>query len=247
MSAKKKNHFSGVAGLFDAIELKRFFINYLYFIIGVEILIFLVSFLGNLGPDKGPFPWKFYFYVAFVAPVAVTFLMGVFILAFNQYLFGVMHSKTEGEGSIEDDVEEKGQMLKIGTFLTHMRQVPFLPMLFLLISGAVLVYKMDDIFTFMVNAGEKVISYILIGAGVILAVGLVIGIIWVVTNYKLSRKHMEHEYKYRNDVMEKLGFLILDDDTVIDRNGKTVNQKLLPPSDDKETIRDTLKILPPSN
>ncbi len=246
MSAKKKDKFSGVAGLFDSVELKSFFINYLYFIIGVEIIIFLVSFLGNLGPSKGPFPWKFYFYVAFVAPVAITFLLGVFILAFNQYLFGNRILKTEGDDPSEEDIEQKGQMLKIGSFLSNMRQVPFLPMLFLLIAGAVLVYKMDAIFLFMINAGEKVISYILIAAGVLLVAGLIIGLIWVVTNYKLSKKHMEHEYKYRNEVMEKLGFLILEDDTVIDKNGKTVNQKFLPPSETEESLRDNLKILPPS-
>jgi hypothetical protein len=88
MSTDKKEKHSGLATLFDGVELKSFFINYLWFIIAVEILIFLVSFLGILGPDKGPFPWKFYFYVSFITPVAITFLLGVFILAFNQFIFG---------------------------------------------------------------------------------------------------------------------------------------------------------------
>ncbi|MBC2745372.1 MAG: hypothetical protein HGJ93_20750, partial [Desulfosarcina sp.] len=80
MSADKKEKHTGLASLFDGVELKSFFINYLWFIVAVEILIFLVSFLGNLGPDKGPFPWKFYFYVSFITPVAITFLLGVFTL-----------------------------------------------------------------------------------------------------------------------------------------------------------------------
>lgn len=247
MNAKRKEKHSGVASLFDAIELKSFFINYLYFIVGVEILIFLVSFLGNLGPEKGPFPWKFYFYVAFVSPVAITFLLGVFILAFNQYLFGIATTKPGEEDLGEGDGEQKAQMFKLGAFVSHMKQVPFLPMLFIMIAGAVVVYKMDAIFLFMVNAGERVISYILITAGVLLGVGLIIGMVWIFTNYKLSKKHMEHEYKYRNQVMDKLGFLILEDDTVIDKEGKLINQKMLPPSEEDEPIRDTLKILPPSN
>jgi hypothetical protein len=59
---------------------------------------------------------------------------------------------------------------------------------------------------------------------------------------------MEHEYRYRNDVMEKLGFLIMEDDTVIDKNGKLISQKqlMLPESQRLSEERETLKILPPS-
>jgi hypothetical protein len=99
MSPDKKDKQTGLASLFDGVELKSFFINYLWFIVAVEILIFLVSFLGNLGPDKGPFPWKFYFYVSFITPVAITFLLGVFILAFNQFIFGHTPSVYE-EGAL---------------------------------------------------------------------------------------------------------------------------------------------------
>ncbi len=60
---------------------------------------------------------------------------------------------------------------------------------------------------------------------------------------------MEHEYRYRNDVMEKLGFLIMEDDTVIDKNGKLVSQKQMLPAPHHEPgkERENLKILPPSN
>ena len=49
--------------------------------------------------------------------------------------------------------------------------------------------------------------------------------------------------------MEKLGFLIMEDDTVIDKNGKLISQKqlLLPESQRPAEERETLKILPPSN
>ena len=80
--------FVGVARLFDAVQLKSFFLNYLYFIVAIEILIFLVSFVGNMGPEKGAFPWKLYFYSAFIIPVASTFLLGIFILAFNKFFSG---------------------------------------------------------------------------------------------------------------------------------------------------------------
>ena len=248
MSADKKDQHSGLATLFDGVELKSFFINYLWFIIAVEILIFLVSFLGNLGPDKGPFPWKFYFYVSFITPVAITFLLGVFILAFNQFIFGNAPAGGE-EGSTGGEADDsRSKLFQFNLLLTHMKRVPFLPVLFVLVACTVLFYKLDAIFLFIFNAGEKMVTYSLIACGILLVAGLIFGIAWIVSNYKLSKKHMEHEYRYRNDVMDKLGFLIMEDDTVIDRNGKLVSHKqaLLPESQKHAEERESLKILPPS-
>ena len=232
MSAEKKEKHSGLASLFDGVELKSFFINYLWFIIAVEILIFLVSFLGNLGPDKGPFPWKFYFYVSFITPVAITFLLGVFILAFNQFIFGNTPAIGEDGGVGAEADDSRSKLFQFNLLLTHMKKVPFLPVLFALVACTVLFYKLDAIFLFIFNAGEKMVTYSLIACGALLVAGLLFGIAWIVSNYKLSKGHMEHEYRYRNDVMEKLGFLIMEDDTVIDKNGKMISQKhlLLPGS-----------------
>ena len=248
MSADKKDQHSGLATLFDGVELKSFFINYLWFIIAVEILIFLVSFLGNLGPEKGPFPWKFYFYVSFIAPVAITFLLGVFILAFNQFIFGNTPSGGEEAGAGTEADENRSKLFQFNLLITHMRRVPFLPMLFALVACTVLFYKLDAIFLFIFNAGEKMVTYSLIACGILLVAGLIFGIAWIVSNYKLSKKHMEHEYRYRNDVMDKLGFLIMEDETVIDKNGKLISQKqlLLPESQKPSEEREALKILPPS-
>ena len=248
MSADKKEKHSGLATLFDGVELKSFFINYLWFIIAVEILIFLVSFLGNLGPDKGPFPWKFYFYVSFITPVAITFLLGVFILAFNQFIFGNAPAAGEDGGVGAEADDSRSKLFQFNLFLTHMKKVPFLPMLFAIVACTVLFYKLDAIFLFIFNAGEKMVTYSLIACGVLLVAGMIFGIAWIVSNYKLSKRHMEHEYRYRNDVMEKLGFLIMEDDTVIDKNGKLISQKqlLLPESQKPSEEREALKILPPS-
>mgnify|MGYP000271255563 CR=1 FL=1 len=248
MTAEKKEKHSGLATLFDGVELKSFFINYLWFIIAVEILIFLVSFLGNLGPDKGPFPWKFYFYVSFITPVAITFLLGVFILAFNQFIFGNTPSVGEESGAATEDDDRRSKLFQFNLFLNHIKKVPFLPVLFVLVACTVLFSKLDAIFLFIFNAGEKMVTYSLIACGVLLIAGLIFGIAWIVSNYKLSKKHMEHEYRYRNDVMEKLGFLIMEDDTVIDKNGKLISQKHLLPASPHEPSqeRENLKILPPS-
>ena len=250
MTTIKKEKHSGLATLFDGVELKSFFINFLWFIVAVEILIFLVSFLGNLGPGKGPFPWKFYFYVAFVTPVAITFLLGVFILAFNQFIFGNAPAAGEGDDDEADAVDSRSKLFKFSLFVTHMKKVPFLPILFALLALSVLFYKLDAIFLFVFNAGEKVVTYLLIACGVLLVAGLIFGIAWIISNYRLSKKQMEHEYRYRNDVMDKLGFLIMEDDTVIDKNGKLVSQKqslLTAPPESSDKERENLKILPPSH
>jgi hypothetical protein len=246
----QKHKYAGLATLFNNVELKSLFINYLYSIIAVEILIFLVSFLGNLGPNKGPFPWKFYFSVAFIAPVAITFLLGVIILAFNQFIFdSVPTSGEERSIGIEKD-ENRSKLFKLNLLLTQLKKLPLLPILFFLVICSVVFYQMDAILLFIFNAGEKMATYLIIAVGVLLAVGLIFGITWIVSNYKLSKKHMEYEYRYRNDVMEKLGFLIMDDDTVIDKNGNMISQKqLLPPATSQESSEDqeNLKILPPPN
>ena len=248
MDSEKKKKYSGLASLFDSVELKSYFINYLYFIIGVEILIFLISFLGNLGPEKGPFPWKFYFYVSFITPVAITFLLGVFILSFNQFIFGKSEARPEDAEPDGDEAPSSSKLFKFGLILHHMREIPYLPMLFLLVAGAVFFYKLDDIFRLIFSAGEKMAFYLLIAAGILLGAGLIFGLIWIVMQYRLNKKHMEHEYAYRKEVMDKLGFLIMKDDTVIDKEGNLISNKPASKPDNGKYLPEieNLKFLPPS-
>ena len=72
-------------------------------------------------------------------------------------------------------------------------------------------FKMDVILMFVVNASEKMLQYLLIAGGVLLAAGIVFGGIWLLINYKLRKKHMDYQYQYRNQVMEHLEFLVMDD------------------------------------
>jgi hypothetical protein len=245
MSAKKNENFVGVASLFDSIQLKAWFLHYLYFIIGVEILIFLVSFVGSIGPNKGPFPWKFYFFVSFTIPIAITFLLGIFILAFNKYLFGnslLEEDKEEVDGA---NSERKSYMLKMNMFLNNMRHAPFLSVMFLLILGSVVAYKIDDIMLVFLNAGEKVIKYVLISIAILLAVGLIFGIFWVIANYKLRKKHMEHHFQYKKDVMAQMGLLIMDDETVINKDGKIISEKDFKLIEMNQDDKKKFQILPP--
>lgn len=238
--------FVGIARLFDEIQLKSFFLNYLYFIVAIEILIFLVSFVGNMGPDKGPFPWKLYFYASFIIPVAITFLLGIFVLAFNKFFFGINPAGEDADDGQVEEGDHKKHFLKVSAYLTNMRQVPFLPILFLIIAGSMLFYKLDDIFLFIVNAGEKALSYLVIGAGILLGIAIMLWLLWLFVNYRLNRQHMHYEYKYKSDVMEKLGLLVLDDNTVIDKDGKVLSQPDTLLIEGETTEKGNLKILPPS-
>ncbi len=241
MSTEKRNSFKGIASLFDGVQLKTYFVNYLYFIIGVEILIFLISFFGSLGPEKGPFPWKFYFFTAFTIPIAITFLLGVFIFAFNNYLFG---QETGSESLSTAEMEKKSHLLKLNIYLNHMRQVPFLILMFVLLIGSLVAYKLDAIVLFVLNAGESVVRYGLIALGIILVAGIIFSITWLVANYKLKRRHMEHQYRYKNDVMQQLGLLITDDERVITKDGDVIsNRENLIEMEKKDNSK--FQILPP--
>jgi hypothetical protein len=224
MNAKKGDRFKGIASLFDQAQLQTYFVKYLYFIIGVELLIFLISFFGSLGPDTGPFPWKFYFFAAFTIPIAITFLLGVFIFAFNNYLFG-REAGGDGENLSAAEMEKKSHLLKMNIYLHHMRQVPFLILMFLLMIGSLVAYKLDAIVLFALNAGEAVIRYGLIALCIALLAGIIYGITLMVANYRLRRQHMEHQYRYKNEVMRQLGLLITDDERVITKNGDVISTR----------------------
>ena len=75
----------GIAALFDDFERKELFKKYLIFLGWIEIFIFASCWLYNIGNDgydkygpvEAPFPWRAYFLISFLAPVAITFLMGI--------------------------------------------------------------------------------------------------------------------------------------------------------------------------
>ena len=247
MEIDNKENQRGLASLYNRVELKSLFINYLYCLIAVEILILIVCFLGNLGPNKGPFPWKFYFFTAFTAPLAITFLLGVIALAFNHFIFYPKSTIWEENTSGIDSDAKQSKLFQFNLFLAHMKKVPFLLVLFVLVISTVLFYKIDTILLFILNAGEKVVTYLLIACGILMSVGLIFAVAWIVTNYKLRQKHMDYEYRYRNAVMDKLGFFVLENNTVIDKNGQMITQK---PAETAVPQRhnadqENLKILPP--
>jgi len=246
MIEKEKKEYVGIAKLFDSGQLKAYFINYLHFIVIVEIIIFIASCVGYLRADGISFSWKFYFSVAFTVPIVITFLLGIFILAFNRYLYGKNPGDPLSSDTAVSAVSKKQAAITWNTFLNFSRSIPFLFLLFLLIAGSIILYQTDTIFLFVANAGEKVVRYFLICAGVALAAAIIIGVVWLVVNYKLRKKQMDQQFQYKNDVMERLGMMIMDDNTVIDRQGKVISVEHAQINETPGREPDSLQLLPAS-
>ena len=243
MSEASKDDYAGIARLFDAVQLKSYFINYLYFITGTEVLIFVFTFFSHLRPENGPFPWKFYFYLSFIVPIAMTFLLGVFILAFNKYVYGKNPaSETDFESS--SDTASVENTVKTRLFINSMRTIPFLPVLFFIVLGSVIFYKLDVIFLFVANAGEKAVKYSLMAVGILLVAGAVIGVVWIIVNYKLRKQHLENQHQYKNEVMNNLGLLILDN-KIIDKNGRIISDGHTSLLEMNKTDKERFQFLPP--
>ena len=147
----------GVASLFDDYEIKDLFKRFIQLLVVVEVLIFLVCWVYQLGIDEVavtgkpvdvPFPWKAYFLVSFAAPVALTFLTGIVVVAFNSFLYG-----QRGQAIFKEDGLE-GFAAKVAKTANFCFQLPFL--LTLLLLGALIgvVYNMGAIMDFLARFGE---------------------------------------------------------------------------------------------
>lgn len=220
MSGQTEEKLKGIANLFEKAELKSFILNYLIILMVVEGLIFFVSFVVHLtSPDAG-FPWRPYVFASFIAPVAITFMFGVVILFFNKYMYEYSHASSKELAGFGGDLSSPS---KLQMALNITRQVPFLLGLLILVLASGIIYKIDDILIFIGHAGERAAFYLLLGLGVILAVAAIFAMVWMYLSYKLRREKLNHQYQYRRDVAERLGLVILDDNSVFDREGKSIN------------------------
>lgn len=215
MSSTSEEKFRGIANLFDKTELKKFILNYLIALLVVEALIFFVSFVVHLASAGEPFPWRGYVYASFIAPVVMTFMLGVIILFFNKYLYDhAPASSSEVTNGFGGDLSLPS---KLQLALNITRQVPFLLGLLMLIAVSGLIYKLDAILIFIGQAGERVALYMLAALDVLLAVVAIFVMVWMYLSYRLRRDKLKHQYQYQRDVTERLGLVILDDNRVFDR------------------------------
>ena len=222
MSEPDKNESIGVATLFDNIELKRFVKFYMGLIFFLEIIIFFLCFLLQLKPINIPFPWKYYFLASFLIPIAITFLLGVFVTAFNLFIFGNPNPQTDRIILTENGSEKNKYLNNFNLFISCIRQAPFLLGLLLLCIGTIIFSKLDTFIVLSREIGGKAIQYGFIVLGVVLAVAIVFGFVWLFIKYKLEK--MKCRYEYKRDVMTKLGLLVIDNKTLINHEGQVITQ-----------------------
>jgi hypothetical protein len=218
---KENQKFKGLFSLFSGKELKSFFKKYIFFIITLEILIFMICWLYQIGaagydrfgPVERDFPWKVYFITAFLVPVGITFMFGVFIVTFEHLFF---HNQKPGEKS-KDNPEEK-RTARLRLFLDFIFHSPFLT--FVLALGVISLFFLDfdRLGLFFESTGKGFFESIkIIIAGIITGLTLM-GFGWLYMRYRLKKQEMDYLFRLR--LAEKTGVAWIEKDKIIERDGK---------------------------
>lgn len=210
----------GLASLFDEYELKDLFRGYVRLLLVIEVLIFLVCWVYQLGLSEIgltgksadiAFPWKMYFLVSFAAPLAITFVAGIVVVGFNSFIFGWRGAPLFKEGKSATPV---GRLARTANFFA---QLPILFTLVFLGIALAIAYNIHDIFLFLGQLGISASRFLLFACGLVLIAGTIVGVTHLILKYKLRKKDME--YEYRRELMHRLGIAILDDNTIVNSQG----------------------------
>ena len=223
MKEKNEKKRIGIASMLEKSEIKEYFDTLFILVLGIEFVIFVAHFIGSIGPDKGVFPWKQYFFVSFIAPIVLVFLIGLIIIGFNYYIFG--NEYTETPENVTEKVE-KGKTLKYTTqnFIRFLNQLPVLAGLFAIGLGSVILYKLDAILRVVGHVGERTAFYIFIMLAVIVAGSLIFLLFWLFWKFRLHKLEIERRWEFKKRVMERSGLIILENNTVLTEEGKVLTQ-----------------------
>jgi hypothetical protein len=214
---------TGIAGILKKTEIKEYFDTLFILIGGIEFVIFIAHFIGSMGADKGPFPWKQYFFVSFMAPVVLMFIIGLIVIGFNYYLYGSQRSAFDLEESpfVGAKMKRFGHSFKF--LFSIIQQVPVLAGLFILGIGSVVLFKLDVILKVLGHIGEKTAFYLFILLCVLVTGALIFLIFWLYWQFKLQKFNMQREWEYKQKVIETSGLIILDDNTVLNKEGDVIS------------------------
>jgi uncharacterized integral membrane protein len=215
-----------ISHLFSDMERKTILKHYLIFMGIIEIFILIFCWFYQLGtqdydrfgPVDIPFPWRIYFLLAFLTPIVITFLMGIFLMAFNKYLAGY-----EDKTSLKREKKISENENRFETIVQTIFNIPFLLALFLVAIGAGIIYRIDDIVGYLQRLGEQSIQFLLILLCATLGIGTLFGLTWMIFAYKLKKKSMEYEFK--TQIMEQFGIAVLEDNTMITRSGQLLSDE----------------------
>ncbi len=226
--SEKNKYRSGIATMFDKNEIKEYFNTFFILVGGVEFVIFVAHFIGAVGPDRAPFPWKQYFFVSFTAPLVMVIIVGLVIMGFNFYVFGDEKDKHPLEDS--PFVSSKGKRFghSFRYFFSIVRQIPVIAGFFILCFGSVVLYKLDTILTVVGHIGEKTAFYVFIILAVLVAGALIFLLFWLFWKFRLHKYELEKQWEYKQKVMETAGLIILDNNVVLNKEGQVVANANVP-------------------
>lgn len=214
---------TGIAGILQKTEIKEYFDTLFILVGGIEFVIFIAHFIGSIGAEKGPFPWKQYFFVSFMAPVVLMFIIGLVVVGFNYYLYGSQQAAFDLEESpfVGTKIKRFGHSFKF--LFSIIQQVPVLAGLFILGIGSVVLFKLDVILKVLGHIGEKTAFYLFILLCVLVSGGLIFLIFWLYWQFKLQKFNIQREWEYKQRVIETSGLIILDDNTVFNQKGEVIS------------------------
>ncbi|MBI4644718.1 MAG: hypothetical protein HY743_13555 [Deltaproteobacteria bacterium] len=206
-----------LADYFKKTDRKKLFFDYLKLIGILEIVIFIVVVLWATD-DKyhrvySPFPWREYVFVAFAFPIVFTFIMGIIVTGFNHFL-GEESSASRGEEGAADN--------QLDVLVRQIRRLPYLGILFLLLVTIFALFNMNHIMAWLSSLGYNTfifLSYALAGFGAIVVIYLAFFLFF---KYRLNQKSMK--YQYYSQISDKFGLIILDDRTVLYKDGNMLVQ-----------------------
>ena len=223
MKTGEFNKRTGIAGILEKTEIKEYFDTLFILVGGVEFVILIAHFISSMGPEKGPFPWKQYFFVAFLAPIVLMFIVGLIVIGFNFYLYGNQRATFDLEESpfVGAKMKRFGHSFKF--LFSIIQQVPVLAGLFILGIGSVVLFKLDVILQILGHIGEKTAFYVFILLCVLVSGVLIFLIFWLYWQFKLQKYNMQREWEYKQKVIEATGLIILDDHTVCNQEGKVIS------------------------
>lgn len=223
MKTSESKKRTGIAGMLEKTEIKEYFDTLLILVGGVEFVIFIAHFIGSLGPEKGPFPWRQYFFVSLMAPIVLMFIVGLIVIGFNFYLYGGQQEPFHLEESpfVGAKMKRFGHSFKF--LFSIIQQVPVLAGLFILGLGSVVLFKLDDILRILGHVGEKTAFYVFILLCVLVSGILIFLIFWLYWQFKLQKYNLQQEWEYKQKVIETAGLIILDNHTVCNQEGKIIS------------------------
>lgn len=230
-----------LAGLYSRDEVKKFLSGYLLTLAVVEGFIFFVCWISYLSGGQLLFPWKAYILASFMTPIAISFLLGMIVFGFNKYLFARDEPALSAASVGVADVQPN----RFDEVMRSLRQVPFLVALLLLVLSGGIIYKLDAIVGFMASAGEQAANYLFILLCVVLGVASLVSLVWMVLSYRLRCRRLDLLHKYRMEVMERTGMVMLEDETVIDRDGRVIDTQSALAASQVRPRSDELALLPP--